>query len=313
MLNIYDPDYLNRLKKLRTKRQQIVMLLSSLDKISQDELKSLQRLFIGPIKDKEINFLKFRENLIFLLKGKGVLLDKLEVFAKNLNLPILAGLEVLFWLKPSKFPPFAQEMSNFIGETDLIGYVREARRLLKTYGMQDFIELQAALMKDDDDLDQLASKINAITIYNCYRINRYIPIVENLDSLAKEELMNKLKTHEYIISALFRKPKCPIILDGSNIYKLRGMLKDIEFVLEKLAYEDDFYYPFAVVFDRNIVYLAKNEIEEWLKSKHAIFHSPADEIIIKMALENKAVVVSCDRFLEWNVNIKRINPRRFFE
>ncbi len=268
---------------------------------------------MGPMKDQIFEIETFKKALIQLVKGKDKLINRLRIFAKILNLPVLAGFEVLFWCRPSEYPPFTAEMHSLISTDDPVEYVRIARRLLKEYSMENFVELQAALMKDDYDLNELITKISSISIYEYDRIEEYIALVQSLDPITKGEFFSKLRTHEYIRARLVRTPERMVLLDGSNIFMLRKNPGDIDFVLEKLAELDVFYYPFRIIFDRNIVYRADERIQRWLGTKYVMLHSPADELIVKLALEKRAAVVSSDRFSEWNANLLRIDPRRFFE
>ncbi len=313
MLNIYDPNYLRRIDQLNLRRKQVLSYLEKIEKIECHEIRRLRQSLIGPMRDHDVDPERLKKNLIRLIKGKGTVISRIEAFAKDLNLPPLWALEILFWIQPSLYPPFTQEMAALLGTKDVVEYVKAGRILIRKYAMENFIELQAALMKEDYDLSELVSKLNSITIYEYDQVKDYIPVVRALDSFTKEELLSKLHVHEYIIASLVRKPERPMILDGSNIFMLRKRASDIEFILERVAEDDHFFYPFVIVFDRNIAYRSRGEVQFWINTKHAILHSPADEMIVKLALEWNAVIVSSDRFSEWGANLLRIDPRRFFK
>ncbi len=315
-LNIYDPDYLLRVHRLQMKRNNIIRLIAKLGSWSNDDVKSFADNLIGPVKnvvmEKRADFL---QKCLSGLFDKGIpLVKRLYNLSEELSVPALHCLEFLFWLRPSSYPPPTNEMSSLIGSDDLISFVANARKVLRKSMLKDFIELQAALMKSDEsDIDWFVNQINSITLQDCSKIEPYRQLYFDLNTFERAEVRSKLRCHAYIQAALTRKAERGMVLDGNNIFMLRKKLSDLEFVLEKIAQSDGFYYPFWIVFDKNIVHLVDKKDENWLESPSVFLYSPADELILQLAMEKNAVVVSSDRFRQWDTMVQRIDPRRFFE
>jgi len=80
----------------------------------------------------------------------------LKVFQSNL----IGPLKTLFWVKPSLYPPPSTEMIDMTGENDIETFVLKCRQLLKKSGLENFVELQAALMKaENSNIDWLVNEI----------------------------------------------------------------------------------------------------------------------------------------------------------
>lgn len=317
VLNIYDSDYLIRIHKLQKKRKNIIRLFGKLGNWSGQDGKVFVENLIGPLKKrlKETSLDLLQDNLLELFDKDLPLMKRLERLSRELSVSTLECLELVFWVKPASYPPPTDEMLSATETNDLTSFVSKARRILKQSMLMDFIELQAALMKPDENhMNWLIDEINNITLQDCSEIESYRKLYYDLNVLQRSELNSKLRCHPYIKAALMRKAEAGVVLDGSNIFMLRKRFSDLEFVLQKIAYNDPFYYPFWIVFDKNIVYLVeKEDISTWLESPSVFLHSPADELILWLAKQNNAIIVSSDRFRQWDNTVLRIDPRRFFE
>ncbi|HOJ87396.1 MAG TPA: hypothetical protein PLP64_00680 [Pseudothermotoga sp.] len=317
-LNIYDSGYLLRVRKLQIRRNTIVKLFGRIGSWSKEDLDLFASSLLGSV-NKVIRTQSpyvVQNHLSKLFDRDLPLIKRLKHLSREFSIPILESLEFPFWVKPSSYPPATQEMRSLIVADDVISFISNARKVLKDSMLEDFIELQAALMKSDQsDVDWLVREINSITLQNYLQIEPYRELYSALDFVQRTEVVSRLRCHSYIRSALTRKAERGVILDGSNIFMLRGKLSDLEFILEKIATNENFYYPFWVVFDRNIVHLVSEKASDskWFSSPSVFLHSPADELILRLAKEKNAVVVSSDRFRQWHTTVPRIDPRRLFE
>lgn len=311
LLNVYDPGYLTRLRMLQVKRKHQIDSLCRF-KINNQAVISFIKDALGPIKSVEVSerlINSFRD----LVYGSGTIVERLKKFAEINSLPEPSGLEPFFWLKPKSYPPPSSEMRELIENDDVLHFVRKARYLLEKSNLEDFLEFQAAIMKSNtEEIDWLAQQVNSVKLTCVSEAEVIVELFKELDEISKVELLSKLKCHPYVKAMFVRKPSRPVVLDGSNIARLRGKLSDIDFILERLATFNEFLYPYYLVFDKNIRHIFQVE-SEWFHAERTYFHSPADELIISIALEKNAVVVSGDRFEEWNQKIDRIDVRRFFE
>jgi len=310
-LNVYDPGFLTRLRVLQIKRKNQLEYLRRLRDEDGAGILFLQNS-LGPIRTAQASE-KLLKSLRSLVYGSGTMIEKLRKFAKiNASIEI-AGLEPFFWLRPRQFPPPSYELMELINDRDVLNFVKHARQLLAESKLDDFLELQAALMRGGNEgVGWLVEQINSIRITHMSELETLIELFKELDEFSRADVLSRLKCHAYVRAALLKRPVRAVVLDGSNIARLRGKLSDIDFVLERLANFEEFYYPYYLVFDRNIKHIFAED-SEWFYAERTYFHSPADELIISIALEKNAVVVSNDKFDEWNSEIERLDLRRLFE
>ncbi|WP_448536093.1 hypothetical protein [Pseudothermotoga sp.] len=311
LFDVYDPGFLTRLRILQIRRKNQLENLRRLRDEDEGGILFL-RNSLGPIRFAQVSE-KLLKSLRSLVYDRGAMIDKLKKFAKLNGSIEIAGLEPFFWLRPRQFPPPSDELMQLVSARDVLDFVKAARSLLSESKLEDFLELQAAIMKGGNEgIDWLAEQINSVRITHMSELNVLGELFRELDEFSKADVLRKLKCHPYVRAALLRRPVRAVVLDGSNIARLRGRLSDIGFVLERLANFDEFYYPYYLVFDKNIRHIF-NEDSDWFYAERTYFHSPADELIISIAIEKNAVVISNDRFEEWNRKIDRVDLRRLFE
>lgn len=309
-LDVYDPGFLTRLKVLQIKRKNQLEFLRRFRDENPPGILFVQNA-LGPIKSVNVSE-KLLISLRSLIYGSGTIIEKLKRFAKQNNVPEVAGLEPFFWMKPELYPPPSEEMLSVVKEKDVVSFVRNSRKLLAESSLEDFLELQAALMKGGNEgIRWFIEQINSVRVERVSEVEVFAELLRELDEISKAEVLSKIRCHPYVTAALVRKPSRAVVLDGSNIARLRGKLSDIDFVLERLANFEEFYYPYYLVFDNNIRHIFSEE-SKWFYADRTYFHSPADELIISIALEKNAIVVSNDRFEDWNCRIDRIDLGRLF-
>lgn len=144
----------------------------------------------------------------------------------------------------------------------------------------------------------------------------YEDLLEDLRAAA--DLSNEFKSklsliaHPYITKIVTSRKSSPLVIDGNNfLWKHDLCVKDFEDLFLVFADEKRTFYPVYIVFDRNVKHIVPKSgrilIEDILSSKFVYRHSPADELIISLARQKKAVVMSEDRFKEYNFEGERIS------
>ncbi|QTA37848.1 hypothetical protein JYK00_09015 [Thermosipho ferrireducens] len=300
---IYSNAFINRVKELQIKRSVIYEILKNISLFNKNYAKVLQRNMEGPITQKilKVDPTMFSFYVHNLLYGKGKVLDRLLEF-NSIGITINEAAEILFWANPKKYPfpkPAYKSFYKFLKE--------EQKRLIKE-NLSDFLELYAydtCSKHEDSLLKSIKEEVKRLSIYEDLSDVEWLrELITYLDPISKEEI-RKLTVHPYIKRALFSKPKGPAVLDGSNIifWSFPPNEANIELVIEKLGTIRDFYFPFYIVFDKNIKYKFNSK---YFRHPNTYFHSPADELILSLAKEKKGVIISKDKFKEWNSNIKRL-------
>ncbi len=121
----------------------------------------------------------------------------------------------------------------------------------------------------------------------------------------------ELNVHPYIVSVVFNKKNTPVVVDGSNfLWKHDLAPTAFEELFFYFSTHRPVFYPFWVVFDKNVKHIVpwtyQEALERILKSKRVYQHSPADELIISLAREKKAVIMSDDKFKEYDTHNLKI-------
>ena len=142
----------------------------------------------------------------------------------------------------------------------------------------------------------------------------YDDLLEDLRAAAglsnefKREL--SLIVHPYISKIVTSRRSTPLVIDGNNfLWKHDLCVKDFDDLFLALSSEKKAFYPVYIVFDRNVEHIVpksgKSLLEDILSSKFTYRHSPADELIISLARQKNAVVMSEDRFKEYGFEGER--------
>ncbi len=125
------------------------------------------------------------------------------------------------------------------------------------------------------------------------------------------ELELSLRVHPYLYKVVTSRKFKPLILDGSNfLWKHDLCVEVFNDLFLVLADMSKAFYPVYMVFDANVEYIVpRNEkrfLSDILSSRFSYKHSPADELIISMAKEKRAVVMSEDAFRDYDFRGKRM-------
>ncbi|HDM69999.1 MAG TPA: hypothetical protein ENG58_01155 [Thermotogales bacterium] len=116
--------------------------------------------------------------------------------------------------------------------------------------------------------------------------------------------------HPYIVRILtdLRSPRYGAVVDGSNVYHagLKPSISNFDRLFHSMAKFKFILFPIKFVFDRNILHILRWDEKiiferSFKRSKNVFFHSPADELILKLARENGFFVISRDRFKDQDV------------
>ncbi len=120
-----------------------------------------------------------------------------------------------------------------------------------------------------------------------------------------------LAVHPYISKVVLSRRSRPLVVDGNNfLWKHDLCIKCFEDLFLALSNEKRAFYPVYIVFDGNVEHIVPKSgsalLEDILSSKFTYRHSPADELIISLARQKNAVVMSEDRFREYGFEGERI-------
>jgi hypothetical protein len=119
-----------------------------------------------------------------------------------------------------------------------------------------------------------------------------------------------LNSHPYVYSVA-TKPWKPLVLDGSNfLWKHDLCPAYLEDLFLEFSSQSFVFFPVYMVFDANVRFIIPKsglkKLEEILSSRYSFLHSPADELIISLSREKDAVIMSEDRFREYDFKGKVI-------
>ncbi|MBO8161583.1 MAG: hypothetical protein H0Z24_08105 [Thermosipho sp. (in: Bacteria)] len=299
---IYDPEFLDRYYELKRKRNVIINILKNLNSLSLSNYKILIKNLEGKLKEKlkkiDINYFSiYTWNLIY---GKGSLEKRLNSF-KEIGLNSNEISEILFWANPKKYP-FPNTQKNYSKE-----FIKSEFERLKKNNLEDFLQLYALDTQRNvksNIIEDIIREINSAKIHDFEKIKWLRELISEFDPITKEKIKERINVHNYIRKALLSKPTSEIILDGSNIihWTTPPSFYNIERVLQKLSTLKKLYFPFYIVFDENAKYMYKSNIFDY---PNVYFHSPADEMIINLAISKKAKIISRDKFREWDIDAKK--------
>jgi len=288
------------------------------------DLSELKAIFLGELSKVKVepDVFEFIVKEIILDKKKN-LQKKLEIASKQLGVSEIAVLEILFWYDPSTYPLPSDKMLKLFKGNSAMDFLNFSKDLLKREKVRNFLDLFLKLegeltetRKQETIVEDLARKINEIDLPFASKVLEYKEIYEILNGRDKDRLLSQLKVHDYVVAGLVRKPKAPLIVDGSNILWFGDLsFRIFDVLFQELSSLGTFFFPFKVVFDRNVEYIVpeseKESLRKWLSSPDVLLESPADDLIIDLAISSNGVILSNDRFKDKTLsrNIRIISPR----
>ena len=288
------------------------------------DLSELKAIFLGELSKVKVepDVFEFIVKEIILDKKKN-LQKRLEIASKQLGVSEIAVLEILFWYDPSTYPLPSDKMLKLFKGNSAMDFLNFSKDLLKREKVRNFLDLFLKLegeltetRKQETIVEDLARKINEIDLPFASKVLEYKEIYEILNGRDKDRLLSQLKAHDYVVAGLVRKPKAPLIVDGSNILWFGDLsFRIFDVLFQELSSLGTFFFPFKVVFDRNVEYIVpeseKESLRKWLSSPDVLLESPADDLIIDLAISSNGVILSNDRFKDKTLsrNIRIISPR----
>ena len=290
----------------------------------EKDLSELKAIFLGELSKVKVepDVFEFIVKEIILDKKKN-LQKRLEIASKQLGVSEIAVLEILFWYDPSTYPLPSDKMLKLFRGNSAMDFLNFSKDLLKREKVRNFLDLFLKLEGEFTDVqtqetivEDLARKINEIDLPFASKVLEYKEIYEILNGRDKDRLLNQLKVHDYVVAGLVRKPKASLIVDGSNILWFGDLsFRIFDVLFQELSSLGTFFFPFKVVFDRNVEYIVpeseKESLRKWLSSPDVLLESPADDLIIDLAISSNGVILSNDRFKDKTLsrNIRIISPR----
>ena len=288
------------------------------------DLSELKAIFLGELSKVKVepDVFEFIVKEIILDKKKN-LQKRLEIASKQLGVSEIAVLEILFWYDPSTYPLPSDKMLKLFRGNSAMDFLNFSKDLLKREKVRNFLDLFLKLegeltetQKQETIVEDLARKINEIDLPFASKVLEYKEIYEILNGRDKDRLLSQLKVHDYVVAGLVRKPKAPLIVDGSNILWFGDLsFRIFDVLFQELSSLETFFFPFKVVFDRNVEYIVpeseKESLRKWLSSPDVLLESPADDLIIDLAISSNGVILSNDRFKDKTLprNIRIISPK----
>ena len=272
----------------------------------EKDLKVLKGIFLGRLSEIDV------PADIFEFAVKEALKGNLSVSSRVLGVDEIDVLEILFWSSPKKYPLPSRKLKERLKTKNVDEFIRKANSLRVKLGKKDFLDLYLHLEGVDEEEEE----------------NKGMSILERLEELSLEKLNEKkveelrcfyrlltsseknkvrtLRIHPYVVASIVRKPVCPIVLDGSNLLWRGGLsVSYIYKVFERLAIFEEFFFPYRIVFDRNVEFILpvseRERFGKWKESPNVFFESPADRLIVSLAISMRAVILSGDRFREYEL------------
>ncbi len=158
--------------------------------------------------------------------------------------------------------------------------------------------------KEEELFEDVIEKCCSFTVWNFdEKALQDCKVVAEISTRARQKLSECMES--YLFSSLVRKPKSPVVIDGNN-FLWKHDLSPSAFgdLFDCLSTLKPFYFPFWVVFDRSaphIIPASEREVFEQIsKSSRVFFHSPADELLISLAREKRAAILSDDKFRDYD-------------
>ncbi|HEW91880.1 MAG TPA: hypothetical protein ENF81_05000 [Thermotogaceae bacterium] len=310
----YDPSYLDALKRY----DYILRKLKYLYK--RGDYKNFLKIL-----DQELN-IKIEMDFHVLIKivknVKNLKIDEIIKFFEKNRIPVESASTVLFVLFPENFFPYTSEILRELDidrKINFSEFQRIVKRIKKVCTFLDSnLDLYVLLNLDKtrsnffDDLNDLISKIEVIDFLKI-TVEDVTKIRNEMSMLTKEERIYlyknlKKKINPYFLKVLFESSYSEVVIDGNNIVHLtiHPSLKNMFHLFECLSKFKFLLFPFTIVFDKNIKYLLpKPELlifkERFETNPNVVFHSPADELIFELHIGRKALIISNDRFRQYDI------------
>ncbi len=289
-------------------RDELLRILSK-DGWSREDLEDLKIVFSGGIVDYidsvEPDILEM--GIKHLLRGKGSISKRLELSSRITGIPVTCMVEILHILNPRKYPfpdeDFARKVEKLGLERALENPMERKSKSEKNVDFQDILEKLQGLHPMDLSCELLEDAEIAYDISSSFK-----------------KALETSSIHPYIVSVVKSRKRSPLVVDGSNLlWKSDLDVSILDKLFEVLSYKTPVFHPIEFVFDANVRYvvprLESKKLEKWL-SKHGVYiHSPADELLIALAKQKEAYVMSSDRFRDYNTEgLKIVDfPRELFK
>ena len=167
---------------------------------------------------------------------------------------------------------------------------------------------------DSEDLKIIGEFLSEVKKLNLYQLKRMEvkwlrDFFDSLEDQQKYSLIERLKrnrVHPYIRRVVTSSPYRGVVVDASNIM-LSGLVKAdpirLKDLMNALGIHSNLYFPVIFVFDANADYIVKKSRDFWRANfkgnQNVIFHSPADELVLKIAIEKKYHIVSNDKYRDY--------------
>ena len=130
-----------------------------------------------------------------------------------------------------------------------------------------------------------------------------------------EEFKKELEqvVHLYVYAVVTHKRRKTAVVDGSNLLWSAGLcVNSLYYFFDFISEHSPVLYPVYFVFDKNVRHVLplseRSEIDRILLSKNVYLHSPADDLIISIAKEKKAIIFSNDKFRDKGIKGLRVVP-----
>lgn len=297
---MYGSEYVERLKTLTSKRKVILDVLKNRAKLTRGAVEVLVRNLERPerVDLARVNPLLLSMLVENLISGRGTLSEKVLAF-ESYGISKFVVYELLFWMQPSKYPFPSVHVANY-GD-----YLAAMRRELRSKGLDNFLELYALESANKETfLQEVFDKVRAVTPESLEENIWLKEFVHQLTPIDRAELRRAVNPYVWRVLTAHHFA-APVVIDGSNVLmqsELRGPDR-IDDLLERISTLPEVYFPFYIVFDENARYKFNSRYLNYKRSYH---HSPADELIVSLCIEKRAVVCSKDRFREYEIPTRNI-------
>ncbi len=171
--------------------------------------------------------------------------------------------------------------------------------------LERFVKLERKRSdKKEVEFEDLLKKAKILD-HRCLKGIEDVELAAEISESFKKAFLDEISIHPYIKSVVLSRKRKPLIVDGSNLLWRNDLdVSVLDDLFISLADFDPVFFPVKIVFDRNIRYVVpkseRKKLEDWLSLECVHLHSPADDLIISLARDMRAVIASSDRFLEYD-------------